>query len=73
MMTAVKIPCPVCGKHNFSYANSFEICPICDWENEEYQMNHPNEDGGANGLSLNEYRQKWRSGMPGKKLVGVML
>ena len=58
-MTSTKLKCPICGKSEFSYPNSFEICPVCEWENDEFQIKHPDEDGYANELSLNEYKTKW--------------
>jgi hypothetical protein len=54
-----RIKCPVCGKTQFSYANSYEIFPVCMWENEEFALNNPDEESGANKLSLNQYREKW--------------
>lgn len=54
--------CPVCGKHTFPERDSFEICPICKWEDDELQINQPDYDGGANYISLNEYREKWEKG-----------
>ena len=49
----------VSGKHEFSYENSYEICPVCDWENEEYQIKYPDEEDGPNGMSLNAYKAEW--------------
>ena len=55
----IKNLCPVCGEHVFTYANSYEICPICDWENCEYQFIHRDEDVGPNGISLDNYIKEW--------------
>lgn len=41
--------CPVCGEYEFPDLNSYDICPICGWEDEEYF-----EGGGANDMSLEE-------------------
>ena len=46
--------CPVCKKHYFSCINSYEICPICGWEDDKVQRLNPDYAGGANKLSLNE-------------------
>ncbi len=46
--------CPVCKKHYFSTINSYEICPICGWEDDLVQRKDPNCNEGANKLSLNE-------------------
>ena len=58
-MNTSKVKCPVCGKYEFSYSNSYEICPVCDWENEEYQIKHPDEEEGPNSMSLNAYKAAW--------------
>ena len=44
--------CPVCKKHVFT--ENYEICPICDWENDPVQRKDPDFAGGANKLSLND-------------------
>ena len=66
-MTKTKIKqyhkCPVCGKYEFREIDSCEICPECGWEDDAYQMNHPDDDLGPNdGYSLNEYKEKYESG-----------
>ncbi|MGI6205517.1 MAG: CPCC family cysteine-rich protein [Anaerovoracaceae bacterium] len=57
-----KIKCPVCGKYYFNARASFEICPVCNWENDPLQYDCPNEDGGANQMSLNQARAAWKKG-----------
>lgn len=52
--------CPVCGKHTFEEDDNFEICPICGWEDDGIQRDDPDYCGGANKLSLNEYRKKYK-------------
>lgn len=49
--------CPVCRRYHFSYPNSFEICPICGFENELLAIREPDFTGGANILSLIETRK----------------
>lgn len=51
--------CPVCGKHEFSCISSFEVCPVCGWMDDEYQVAYPDNDGGANNISLNEAKRHW--------------
>lgn len=41
--------CPVCGEYEFEDEGSFDICPICGWEDDGYY-----EGGGANDMSLEE-------------------
>ncbi len=53
--------CPVCGKHRFRESGKWEVCPVCGWEDEPLARRDPDFSGGANELSLNEYRQKYLS------------
>jgi hypothetical protein len=48
--------CPCCGFLTFSEEpnGSFEICPVCYWEDDNVQLNDPDYAGGANGPSLNQ-------------------
>lgn len=54
--------CPVCGKYVFEEYDSFYICPICNWEDDAYQEEHSDYEGGANCLSLNQARQAYKEG-----------
>ena len=52
--------CPVCGKYTFqSGPGSYEICPVCGWEDDKAQYKDPNLKGGANKLSLKEYKKQY--------------
>lgn len=55
-------PCPVCEKYTFRAFGNFEVCPVCNWENDDYQYDFPDEDGGANRMSLNQAREVWKKG-----------
>jgi hypothetical protein len=49
----IKFPCPSCGYLVFiEPPGSFEICPICFWEDDNIQLQDPSMAGGANGVSL---------------------
>ena len=48
--------CPVCGKYEFEEEDWYEVCPICGWEDDSLQRDDPDYSGGANDMSLNEYR-----------------
>ena len=48
--------CPVCGKFEFEEYGDFDICPVCNWENDGLQYDDHNYSGGANALSVNEAR-----------------
>lgn len=51
--------CPCCGRHYFTEKNSYEICPVCGWEDDRFQRENPDYEGGANKMSLNEARRKY--------------
>ena len=52
--------CPACGKYTFqSGPGSYEICPVCGWEDDKAQYKDPNLKGGANKLSLKEYKERY--------------
>lgn len=51
--------CPVCGK---CVLEAFEICPVCDWQNDRVQLEHPDMEGGANNMSLNQAKAAWENG-----------
>ncbi|MEG2814426.1 MAG: CPCC family cysteine-rich protein, partial [Oscillospiraceae bacterium] len=38
---------------------TFEICPICGWEDDKVQTADPDFAGGANKLSLNQARKQY--------------
>ena len=52
-------PCPVCGQFVCSQRSSYDICPICWWEDDESQEELIGLAGGANGYSLRDYRAKF--------------
>jgi hypothetical protein len=52
-------PCPACGFLVFDgFPGSYEICPVCLWEDDQVQLKHPLMSGGANSISLLEHQQK---------------
>ena len=48
--------CPVCGEYEFEDIDSFDICPICGWEDDGYY-----EGGGANEESLEKAKEIFRN------------
>lgn len=55
-------PCPVCGKYNFKMFGNYDVCPVCNWENDDAQYDNPDETGCANQMSLNQAREAWKKG-----------
>ena len=54
--------CPVCEQHCFPSVGTFESCPVCGWEDDIIQYYEPDEEQGANQMSLNQARQAWKNG-----------
>jgi len=57
----MKYPCPCCGHIVFDEpAGSYEVCPICYWEDDLSQLRFPETDGGANIPSLIEGQKNFQ-------------
>jgi hypothetical protein len=55
MDATTRFPCPCCGYRVFREPpGSFDICPICYWEDDIVQLAFPQMAGGANTLSLRD-------------------
>ncbi|MDK9357365.1 MULTISPECIES: CPCC family cysteine-rich protein [Lelliottia] len=52
-------PCPRCGNKTIGEIGNYEICPVCDWEDDPVQSSDPDFPGGANTLSLLEARKEF--------------
>ena len=55
-LTSQKFACPCCGYKTFDSKpdGSYNICPICFWEDDAIQLNDPDYEGGANPMSLRQ-------------------
>ncbi len=55
-------PCPCCGylTRSEELSGTFEICPVCNWEDDDVQFNDPTFKGGANEMSLLEARENFK-------------
>lgn len=57
-----KYKCKCCGYYTLTEKpvdpdiepGTFEICPVCGWEDDSLQFLNPNMRGGANRVSLNQ-------------------
>ncbi|MFK0114523.1 CPCC family cysteine-rich protein [Streptomyces sp. NPDC090994] len=48
-----RCPCPCCGHRVLdAMPGSYEICPVCFWEDDGVQFRQPTMGGGANQVSL---------------------
>ncbi len=56
-----KYRCPCCGYYTYDELpnNTFDICPVCFWEDDGVQLSQPNYRGGANKVSLLEARENY--------------
>lgn len=57
-----KYACPCCGYRTLHEPppGTFDICPVCLWEDDNVQHDDPDFRGGANDVSLNEARANFR-------------
>ncbi|MFC1894950.1 CPCC family cysteine-rich protein [Candidatus Dependentiae bacterium] len=62
-----KYECPCCGYYTLEEEppGTFEICPVCYWEDDNIQYLDHEYEGGANDISLNQARKKY-------KLIGAI-
>jgi len=52
--------CPCCDEITITVRGNYEICQICNWEDDPGQSQHPDDELGANTICLNHYRTEWR-------------
>lgn len=57
-----RFPCACCGNLTMSENESgtFEICPVCFWEDDNVQYNNIDFEGGANQESLRQARENFK-------------
>jgi hypothetical protein len=57
-----RYPCPCCGFLTLTTEppGSFELCPVCYWEDDSVQSMNPDYVGGANSESLNMAKRNFR-------------
>ncbi|WP_369384304.1 CPCC family cysteine-rich protein [Oscillibacter ruminantium] len=63
-----KYPCPICGAMCMSEPKgSFDICPVCGWEDDYVGRDYPNDPGMNGDWSINQAKKAWASGETIKK------
>ena len=57
----IKYTCPCCGYKTLSEKppGTYEICPICFWEDDGVQFNDPDYEVGANRVSLRQAQKNF--------------
>jgi hypothetical protein len=51
-----RVECPCCHSMSLTKAGGWQICDVCNWEDDPVQEKHSDLAGGANKVSLNEAR-----------------
>lgn len=59
MTTNENKKCACCGEFSLPKNSIFEICPVCNWQDDELQNENPAYKGGANQMSLNEAKEQF--------------
>jgi len=59
-MSTTLYPCPCCGSKVLTEPGAYEICEVCGWEDDPSQSKDRTLKGGANELSLNQARRRWK-------------
>jgi hypothetical protein len=56
-----KYACPCCGYLTLDRKppGTFDVCPVCYWEDDKIQYNNPKYKGGANKVSLTEAKNNF--------------
>jgi hypothetical protein len=58
-------PCAACGfVVFFSPGGGYEVCPVCDWEDDEIQLRFPGLAVGANQKCLYDHQGDFLSRVP---------
>jgi hypothetical protein len=62
MVDRKKYFCPCCGFKTLDKPppGTFDICPVCFWEDDDIQLDNPDYAGGANTPSLNQARKNYQ-------------
>jgi hypothetical protein len=57
----MRYPCPCCGYLTLGEKppGTYEVCPVCFWEDDPIQFQDPTYSGGANRVSLEKARQNF--------------
>jgi hypothetical protein len=62
MKRTLGFSCPCCGNLTRlrEEIGTYDICPVCGWQDDSVQFNDPTYDGGANEMSLNDARANYK-------------
>ena len=68
-----RFECPCCRFQTLPRQppGTFELCPVCFWEDDNVQYRDPKYRGGANVVSLNEARENFiKFGASEERFIG---
>ncbi|MFR6626441.1 MAG: DUF6054 family protein [Flavonifractor plautii] len=56
-------PCPCCGNYTMEEepGGSYQTCPVCAWVDDPWALEHPDEPGGCNTVTLEQARENYRA------------
>ncbi|MBB1139575.1 hydrolase [Myroides sp. WP-1] len=59
----MKQACPCCGYFTLTdeIGNSFQLCPVCYWEDDDIQLKDPTYEEGANAVNLIQAKENFKS------------
>lgn len=63
MSDAAFYPCPCCEKLTLDHPDrgSYQTCMECCWEDDPVQLNYPDDNNGANRVSLDQARKNYQA------------
>jgi len=61
MNPEMKYTCPCCGYKTLDEKppGTYDICPVCFWEDDAVQFDDPDYEGGANEVSLRQAQKNF--------------
>ena len=62
VLERTKKKCKCCGNYSLPIGTVYEICSICNWEDDDIQNDNPDLEGGANDMSLNQAKKAYKNG-----------
>ncbi len=73
--TKCMVLCPCCGEGYVEFGHSFDICNVCDWEDDFAQFDDPHFAHGANKPSLAQARKAYKKGIrfPHSQIRGIQI
>jgi len=60
-METPKYDCPCCKQKTLVDFAIYDICPVCNWEDDPVARANPDSDFGPNATSLSEARRLWQA------------